>query len=232
MKFTKRTTAPKKGDKFYSNLNPFVGGNFDMFDKHTKYQGNCTHYAWSRFSEIIGTKCVLPTSNAGTWYGKTHYEKGKTPKVGAVIEWKHKNKSGGHVGIVEEIKSNGDLIISMSGWNTFLFKVKEVSKSNNYCYSDYSLNGFIYSPIKFEETYKGTFPTLPLRGYFKLNDKGNQVKNLQKLLNWLNDCNLVVDGILGAKTTTQVGKFQSANKLTLDHKFGKKCLEVSKNITK
>lgn len=232
MKFKERTTAPKKGDKFYSTLNPFAGGKYDMFDKHTKYQGNCTHYAWSRFSEIIGTKCLLPTSNAGTWYNKTHYKKGQTPKVGAVIEWKHKNKDGGHVGIVEKIYDNGDLLVSMSGYNTFLFKTRRVKKVDNYCYSDYKLVGFIYSPCNFEEHYSGTFPKLPLRGYFKVGDKGEQVKNLQKLLNWLNGCNLTIDGSYGKLTNTQVGKFQTNAKLKVDYKFGKKSLEKAKTITK
>lgn len=232
MKFTKRTTAPKKGQEYYSTLNPFAGGKYDMFDKHTKYQGNCTHYAWGRFSEIIKTKCVLPCSNAGTWYERTHYEKGKTPRVGAVIEYKHKNKSGGHVGIVEEIKSNGDLVLSMSGYNSFLFKLRTVSPKNNYCYSDYKLVGFIYSPFKFEESYKGTYPKLPIRGYFKLNDKGEQVKNLQKLLNWLNGCKLTIDGILGTKTITQIEKFEDKYKLAIDGRFGKKCLAKAKEITK
>lgn len=234
MKFIKRTIAPTKGNEFYATLNPFYGGKYSMFDKHTKYQGNCTHYAWGRFSEIIGTKCQLPTSNAGTWYDKTKYSKGKTPKLGAIIEYKHKTKTGGHVGIVEEIKSNGDLVLSMSGYNTFLFKLRTVSKKDNYCYSDYKLVGFIYPPKEFEteKHYEGEYPKLPLRGYFKSGDKGTEVKKLQKLLNWCNGTKLTCDGIFGKSTNTQVGKFQTNNKLTVDYKFGKKCIAKAKEITK
>lgn len=80
--------------------------------------------------------------------------------------------------------------------------------------------------------YSGEYPKIPLRGYFKLNDKGKEVIKLQKLLNWSNGSKLVCDGILGKKTITQVDLFESNNKLQADGKFGKKCLAVAKTITK
>lgn len=80
--------------------------------------------------------------------------------------------------------------------------------------------------------YPDEYPKLPLRGYFCKGDKGSEVKKLQKLLNWCNGCKLDTDGILGAKTITQVDLFESNNKLTIDGKFGKKCLEKAHEITK
>lgn len=241
-KFVERTKAPKRGDKWYSTQCPFAGGDYDMFDKHKKYQGNCTHYAYSRMSEVMGKKSGLPTSDAGGWYAKTKFPKGPTPKVGAVIEWRHKNKKGGHVGFVERIKSNGDLVVSMSGWNTFLWKTRTLSKSKNYCYSDYELVGFIYCPIEFEEHYKGAYPKLPLRGYFYYKydkkkkkyvivDKGEEVKKLQKFLNWANGCHLEIDGKLGKDTSKQIEVFQKNNGLKVDSKYGKNCLKKAKTIT-
>lgn len=244
-KFVQRTKAPKKGEKFYSTQCPFAGGKYDMFDKHKEYQGNCTHYAYSRMSEVMGKKSGLPTCNAGKWYEETKFPKGKTPKVGAVIEFKHTKKSGGHVGYIEEIKPNGDLIASMSGWNTYLWKTRTLKKSKGYVYSDYELVGFIYCPFELEvkEHYKGEYPKLPTRGYFYYKydkkkkkcvivDKGAEVKKLQKLLNWANDCNLKVDGILGKDTDEQIRAYQKKYGLKVDGKFGKDCLNKAKAIKK
>lgn len=80
--------------------------------------------------------------------------------------------------------------------------------------------------------YAGTYPTLPSRGYFKKGDKGTQVKNLQKLLNWLNGAKLSVDGILGNDTLNEVGKFQKTYGLKVDKLFGKDCLAKAKTIKK
>ena len=73
---------------------------------------------------------------------------------------------------------------------------------------------------------------MPSRGYFKKGDKGTQVKNLQKLLNWLNGAKLSVDGIIGNDTLNEVGKFQETYGLKVDKFFGKECLEKAKTIKK
>lgn len=137
-----RTKAPKKGDKFYSTSNPFAGTKYDMF----KNKGNCTHYAYGRMSEAMGKKSGLPTCNAENWIKKVSktFKTGKTPKVESVIVYKHTKKSGGHVAFVERIKSNGDLVLTMSGWKTYIWKQKTVTKKLGYVYSDYKLLGFIY----------------------------------------------------------------------------------------
>lgn len=235
MEFKKRSLAPSKTTEYFGNKNPYSGTNYDMFKKHPEKLGNCTHYAYSRFSEILGKECKLPSGNAGTWYDKvTNYNKGKEPKLGSVIEWKHTKKSGGHVGIVEEIKSNGDLIVSMSGWNSGLFWTRTVTKSSGYVYNDYKLNGFIYSGAseKTKKSYSGKYPTLPKRGYFKKGDKGVNAKLLQELLNWINDDKLSTDGIIGDKTISSVKKFQTKVGITSDGLFGKSSLEKAKGFKK
>ena len=83
-----------------------------------------------------------------------------------------------------------------------------------------------------KKKYSGTFPKLPLRGYFKIGDKGEQVKLLQKFLNWALGIKLVVDGILGAKTFAAVKKFEKLTGLAQDGLFGKKCLAKAKVFTK
>lgn len=232
MAFKERKISPIKSDKWYGNNNPFSGGKYDMFKKHPEKLGNCTHYAYSRASEILGKESKLPTGNADTWYDKTNYKKGQTPKIGSIIVYKHKNKSGGHVAVVERIKDNGNLILSMSGYNSGLWWTREVSKSNNYCYNDYKLLGFIYLIEESKKSYSGKYPTLPKRGYFQKDDKGVNVKYLQELLNWINNDKLTTDGILGNKTIEAVKKFQKEYKLTVDGLFGKSSLEKAKGIKK
>lgn len=83
-----------------------------------------------------------------------------------------------------------------------------------------------------ETTYQGEFPILPRRGYFKNGDTGLEVKKLQKLLNWLNETNLVIDGIIGKKTLNEVGIFQRNNNLVIDKLFGEKSLAKAKTIKK
>lgn len=82
------------------------------------------------------------------------------------------------------------------------------------------------------QKYSGTFPTLPERGYLKKGDKGTQVKNLQKFLNWCIAATLEVDGDFGAKTEKAVKDFQKKYKLTFDGLFGKNSLAKAKTIKK
>ena len=153
-KYSKRTKQPAKDNKYYnSNINPFVSAGYGMFQNN----GNCTAYAFGRFYELIGTKPKLSTANAENWYKKKDgYQRGSTPKLGAVICWRKgevgNGKDGaGHVGIVEEIKSNGDIVISNSGWQSFIFKTRTLKKADNYKISGLSFQGFIYNPIEWGE---------------------------------------------------------------------------------
>ena len=100
--------------------------------------------------------------------------------------------------------------------------------SNNVPNGDF----YKYFGISKGNTYTGTFPTLPSRGYFKKGDTGTPVKNLQNLLNSLNGSKLVVDGILGDKTIAQVKVFQKKYGLKVDGLFGKTSLEKAKQVRK
>lgn len=80
--------------------------------------------------------------------------------------------------------------------------------------------------------YSGTYPKLPDRGWFQRGDHGDQVKLLQKLLNWAIDWDLDVDGELGPKTARAILYFQSTYGLTQDGGFGKDCLKKAKSIKK
>ncbi len=79
--------------------------------------GYCTSYAASRRKDIFSNADLAFRGNAGAWYNnakKAGNAVGTTPKVGAIIVFAPGNGvSGyGHVGIVEEVSSNGKIVIS------------------------------------------------------------------------------------------------------------------------
>lgn len=134
---------------WYSRTNPFYP---------TYQMPNCTCYAWGRFWEESGDEHVphLPTGNAGTWLGKAvaaGYETGSEPALGAVACF-GKRGAAGHVAIVEQIMTNGDINCSNSGYyrpvsttNWHYFFMTTNKKSNNYVpWSGYYFQGFIYNP--------------------------------------------------------------------------------------
>lgn len=90
-----------------------------------------------------------------------------------------------------------------------------------------------------KKTYSGTFPALPPRGYYKVGDGyktltnyTTQIKRVQKLLNWIMDTSIVVDGDYGEKSASLCKKFQKKYGLTVDGEFGKKSLAKAKTIKK
>lgn len=119
---------------------------------------NCTCYAWGRFYEIAdlsdGTQDysnapALSLGDAGDWYGYTSdgYERGQTPKLGAVACWSDDTGGAGHVAIVEQILENGDIVVSQSGWNSDYFWTNTKLASDGYSYTNRSFQGFIYNPF-------------------------------------------------------------------------------------
>lgn len=106
--------------------------------------------------------------------------------------------------------------------------------SKSCCTSFYNYFGLKKNEIEVfkKSNYRGTYPKLPSRGYFQNKDRGSEVKNLQSLLNWLNNAKLNVDGIIGPLTISEVKKFQKSNKLSVDGLFGKKSLDKAKTIQK
>lgn len=134
---------------------------------------NCTCYAWGRFWEIsdpLGTgenRPTLPTSNGGSWWGdvdRSIYETGQTPRLGAVICFSDDNTGGdGHVAIVEEIHNDGTIVCSNSAWGGTYFYLTTLSPNDNYKYSHFTMQGFIYNP---SVTPTPPTPTITKRGNF------------------------------------------------------------------
>ena len=241
-KFTPRSTAPTLTDKNYIN-NEFGGKNKCIaINTKTGYVlPNCTGYCWGRWIEILGKIPNLSINQAEVWYKhKDNYERGSEPKLGAIICWAKGSaetpKDGaGHVAIVEQIKDNGNIILSMSGANSKkMFWLQEMKPPYKYG-AKYYLQGFIYTPEEYVEnyTYPGQFPKLPTRGYFTRGDKGKEVGKLQEFLNWAINAKLDIDDSYGKLTTKAVKKFQKQVGLKpVDGSYGKETEKKAKTFKK
>lgn len=153
-KFKQRITAPSASDKYW--IHTSNGGLNECIEINNSGSclPNCVGYAWGRFYEITGKRPALSRANAENWYGYTAdgYRRSQTPVVGAVICWR-KGKAGvsadgaGHVAIVEEVKSNGDVLTSNSAYGGTRFYMKTVTKASGYAIgSAYTFQGFILPP--------------------------------------------------------------------------------------
>ena len=164
MKYTPRLTAPSKSDKNFIHYSKGGYNSCIMIDKSTgSVLPNCVGYAQGRLLEILGAKAPnwkLPACNAEDWLEtaqKNGFKTGQTPKLGAVVVWRagqtHNNADGaGHVAVVEEIMSNGDIVVSQSAWGGTEFYLSTITKASGYMYnSNRPLLGFIYCGIEFEQ---------------------------------------------------------------------------------
>ena len=162
-KFTARTTAPSRSDKRYINYNKGGYNTCISINQQTGYVlPNCVGYAQGRLLEIRGESKVnwkLPACNAEDWYDTAKaqgLEVGQTPKLGAVVCWRagstHNGADGaGHVAIVEEVKSNRDIIVSQSAYGGQEFYLTTLTRASGYMYAaSRPLVGFIYCGIDFE----------------------------------------------------------------------------------
>lgn len=82
--------------------------------------------------------------------------------------------------------------------------------------------------------WKNAFPKLPERGWFQRGDKGDEVKKLQKLLNWACDGTIIdklnADGEYGILTENMVKFYQEVHFLTIDGQFGPVCLKSTRGM--
>ncbi len=112
---------------------PMLAGNGYAF-------GNCTAYAYDRRVEL-GRPVGSQWGNANTWSyyaASSGLTVNNSPSVGAIIQ----NAGGyGHVGIVEEVRANGDILISEmnaytpgGGWNIVSARVISAGNVGFYAY--------------------------------------------------------------------------------------------------
>ena len=149
-----RTKAPAGNNKYY--LHTSAGGyNSCIHIANGSCLPNCVGYSWGRWYELLGTEPKLSRRNAENWYGYTSdgYKRSKTPNRFAVVCWRkgeanNGNDGAGHVAIVEEVKSNGDIVCSESHYGGTRWRQKTYTKSSNYYMgSAYTFQGFILFPV-------------------------------------------------------------------------------------
>lgn len=158
-KYNARLTAPATNNHYYySHDNIFCACGYGM--------PNCTCYAWGRLYELTGKRYTNLHGNAEEWWAAAEaagLKTGQTPKLGAIICWragnaKSNSDGAGHVAVVEQIKSNGDIVISQSAYtrnkaeySAKTFYTSTVTKASGYQYSsDRPLQGFIYCGIEYD----------------------------------------------------------------------------------
>lgn len=148
-----RLSAPSSNDK---NWIHYTAGGFNYCIKiyGNSCLPNCVGYAWGRWRELLGKFHNLSRMNAEDWWGHTSdgYERGLTPRLGAVICWRRgrlwdDSDGAGHVAIVERINPDGSITCSNSAYYSTYFYL-----SNHYppySFGLYEFQGFIYNPLSF-----------------------------------------------------------------------------------
>lgn len=187
MEYIPRLTAPATTDKNWISTR-YGGYNECIVIKSATGSclPNCVGYAWGRWRELLGRRPNLSTGNAENWYGHVSdgYQRGKTPKVGAVICWRSgiagKNSDGyGHVMVVEKVSGN-TITCSGSDYSGRYFYTKELT-GPSYKFSSTSkliFQGFIYNPNDYSDG--GSW--LPPRGYFRFGDNNQKVGQISSFM--------------------------------------------------
>ena len=211
--FEKRTTAPSKAMDCYGVSNPFYQSGYGM--------PNCTAYAYGRFWELLGSKPNLSLANAENWYSHNdEYERGLTPRLGAIICYRKgqvgvASDGAGHVAVVEEIYSDGRILISESAWKGSFFKTKILDK--NYNYGTLKFQGFIYNPRSFEQPVD------------------NSVENSSFKVGVTYETNVVLKVRTGAGTDKSIVPYENLTANAKEHSYktgaNKGCLKVKTKVT-
>ena len=150
--FVRRTSTPSETNLYYVKTTKGGWNKCIQMKSNGYVLPNCTGYAWGRFMECQPNvhTCNLSRGNAELWYPNTMdgYQRGQTPKLGAVICW-HSTRSGGHVAIVERIYEDGSIQTTNSAYNGTLFYTKKLNPPNYFMGRSYTFQGFIYNPTEF-----------------------------------------------------------------------------------
>lgn len=149
MSFQPRTTAPSATDKNWINVN-YGGKNHALTISSStgSVLANCTGYVHGRWLELGLNESKLCLYNADQYYGYTRdgFERGQTPKLGAILCWSKTGKAG-HVAIVEKIHGDGTVTASNSNYSGTRFYTNRINPKT--WPSGYKFQGYIYPPIDF-----------------------------------------------------------------------------------
>lgn len=215
--FTPRLTRPESGNPYY--IRKPAGYSTAILGKPTdsacNVLANCVGYAVGRFHEIAGRQQfdLIDPVNAENLYqnAQAHGLKvGSAPALGALIIWQKgatlsPDDGAGHVAVVEQIKSDGTIVTSESGYNASKpFWTAQYSPPYAYM-TGYKFLGFVYQPEK------------QRRQVLRKGNFGEDVKQLQTALaraGYLRTNE--IDGDFGTITLCAVAGFQLENGLEVD----------------
>lgn len=227
--FTPRLTKPEAKNPYYNRIanggySGAIKGN--PTDAGCDTLANCVGYAAGRFNEIIGSgKFVFfqHPPNAEDFMDAAiaaGLQTGTKPKLGAIICWAkgktHTSSDGaGHVAVVEDIKSDGSIITSESGYNakSAFWTTHRYRESGNWGESTaYRFLGFIYLPDSVQDAQSVT-----VSGTIRKGDTGDSVKWLQQKLAALGYLRKnEIDGDFGRITLGALLCFQFEHSLQVD----------------
>ena len=220
--FKPRMTKPEAGNPYYNRL---ANGGYSgailgsPTDKGCNVLANCVGYAAGRFNEILGKGKFVYFQyppNAEDFYDTAiaaGLAVGTKPQLGAIICWA-KGKTwtsadgAGHVAVVKQIKSDGSIITSESGYgctNPFWTTHRYRENGNWGAGTQYRFLGFIYQPETQAER------------VIKKGDKGADVELMQARLaakGYLRKSE--VDGDFGTITLGALLAFQFEHDLDVD----------------
>ncbi|MFI3261136.1 MAG: LysM peptidoglycan-binding domain-containing protein [bacterium] len=215
MNFIKRTTDPNVSNKYYIHTS-CNGVNSCILINNCSVLPNCVGYAWGRSYELMNSMPSLSRGNAEGWYNYDDgYKRGNLPKLGAIACWKSGNISSisdglGHVAVVEEIYSDGGILVSNSAYGGLRFYTKKIP--NNYYFgTGFEFQGFIYLPVDFtienikaneeiaKEVLQGLWGNNPERK-IKLEAAGYDYEVIQNLVNIMLTKTEVTDVIYTVKS--------------------------------
>ena len=116
--------------------------------------GQCTWWAYKRWTELLGYAPAVISGNAGGWYANSAakgYSRGSTPAVGAIACWNDGfGNDSGHVAIVEAV-TDSSITVSEYNWNVAkgydqaTIKLSNINRASS-SKPNRHLEGYIYLP--------------------------------------------------------------------------------------
>ena len=233
-----KSNKTKYGKEFGANGEPWCAIFLWWCFKHAEASGLFPHNSNAADAQdLIVSRCGGKWIMKKTRSASTRKDYLKKAKPGDVVcfDFGRFDAWRSHIGIVEYV--SGNYLICIEG-NTS--KTGSQSNGGMVCrqrriYTSVCSAArpkYSTGPAPTPKPYTGTFPTLPKRGWFQKGDKGAQVSNLQRLLNWAIDETLIVDGELGPATVEAIRDYQRQYGLKVDGGFGSECLKKAKTIKK
>lgn len=125
---TPRTNGDNLGDWYYS-ANPYYQRGYGL--------PNCTAYVWGRLSEICNSPCSVTRGNAIDWAFRPDMKKINAPEQGSCIIYSGgirdaRGRLCGHIGVVEQVYSDGTIDVSMSSFGGYTWRLYRLSPKDGY----------------------------------------------------------------------------------------------------